>query len=376
MLHFDINTPILIALITFGLGFVLQLFYWLVLFSRLAFYKNAISPHQELPPVSVVICARNEYHHLVKHLPRVLEQDYPVFEVVVVNDCSNDETADWLDDQARLHKHLKVVQMRQSLNFFQGKKFPLSMGIKSARHEWLLLTDADCQPESNHWLRNMASAYTTDTDLVLGYGAYKQKPGILNMLIRFDTLHIGMQYLSMALAGNPYMGVGRNLSYRKSVFIHNKGFTAHYKIPSGDDDLFVSQIARKKNTAIVINEGARTLSEPHTFFGAWFRQKKRHLSTAKYYKWPTRFYLGAYAFSQFSFYIGFIWIVLLPFSFLVPVSVFLIRMLIQLFITKACMKQLGEKDLLLFSPIAEVLLILLNTILMVSSLLNKTTKWK
>lgn len=376
MLHFDVNTPSLIALIIFGLGFVLQLFFWLGFFTKLAWYKRSKSSKQELPAVSIVICARNEYHHLIRHLPQVLEQDYPHFEVVVVNDCSHDDSEEWLDDMARKHKHLKIVHLRQSLNFFHGKKFPLSMGIKSASYEWLLLTDADCLPESKLWLQNMASAFTADTDVVLGYGAYKQKPGLLNMLIRFDTLHIGMQYLSMALAGKPYMGVGRNLSYRKSVFIKNKGFTAHYKIPSGDDDLFVSQIAHKSNTAVVIDEGVRTFSEPKTSFGSWFSQKRRHLSTAKYYKRATKFYLGTYAFSQFAFYAGFVWLLWLPFSFLVPAGAFLIRLLIQLLITKACMKRLGEKDLLLLSPMAEVFFILLNVILMLLGQLNKKSTWK
>lgn len=376
MLNFEFNTLIIIALTVFGLGFTLQMVYWWWIFAKLAFYK---APKKELPSsvsVSVVICARNEYNNLRQNIPLLLTQEYPDFEVVVVNDCSDDDSDELLAEMARQDPRLKVVHLRQSLNFFQGKKFPLSMGIKSAKNEILLLTDADCRPESSAWISQMVKPYDTHVDIVLGYGPYEPHKGLLNKLIRFDTLHIGMQYLSLALAGKPYMGVGRNLSYRKLIFIQNKGFTSHYNIASGDDDLFISQVAHKTNTRIVVSEGSRTYSAPKNTFLEWAKQKRRHLSTGKFYSKNNKTILGTYYLSQLLFYAGFIWLLSLSFSPLVAISGFMLRLFTQLFLTKASMKQLGEKDLLLFSPFAEVILIVFNLMLSVINLFKKRDKWK
>jgi glycosyltransferase involved in cell wall biosynthesis len=375
LLNFEFNTLIITALGVFGLGFSLQMVYWWGIFARLAFYKTT---KKELPPqdsVSVVICARNEYSNLRQNIPLFLAQQYPNFEVVVVNDCSDDDSEGYLAEMARHDTRLKVVHLRQSLNFFQGKKFPLSMGIKSAKNEILLLTDADCRPESEQWISHMVKPYNTQVDIVLGYGPYEPKKGLLNKLIRLDTMHIGIQYLSLALARKPYMGVGRNLSYRKQLFIQNKGFTSHYNIASGDDDLFVSQVAHKGNTQIVVEKGARTYSVPKKTFFEWAQQKRRHFSTAKFYSKTNKTILGTYYLSQMLFYAGFVWLLVLPFSPLPAIGGFILRLFTQLFITKACMKQLGEKDLLLFSPFGEVLLIVFNLILAAINQIKKRKTW-
>ncbi len=376
MLNFEFNTLIIIALTVFGLGFTLQMVYWWGFFARLAFYKPPEKESPSTASVSVVICARNEYNNLRQNLPLILAQQFHDFELVVVNDCSDDDSEELLTELARQEPRLKVVHMRQSLNFFQGKKFPLSMGIKSAKNEILLLTDADCRPESDQWIAQMVKPYGSDIDIVLGYGPYETGKGLLNKIIRFDTLHIGIQYLSLALAGKPYMGVGRNLSYRKSVFIRNKGFTSHYNIASGDDDLFISQVAKKHNTRIAIAEGTRTFSEPKKTMLEWAQQKRRHLSTGKHYSSPNKTILGSYYLSQMLFYFGFFWLLLLPFSPIVAIGGFVLRLFSQLFLTKACMKQLGEKDLLLFSPFAEVILIIFNMMLSLVNVIKKRDKWK
>ena len=165
-----------------------------------------------------------------------------------------------------------------------GKKFPLSIGIKTAKYEIVLLTDADCVPASELWIEKMQETYDDDTEIVLGYGAFHKKKGLLNKLIRWETFHTALQYFSYTLAGKPYMGVGRNLSYKKTVFFRHKGFSAHNNILSGDDDLFINNAATKKNTKINIDKDAFTLSEPVKSWGQWVKQKTRHYSTGKHYK--------------------------------------------------------------------------------------------
>ena len=350
------------------------LFYWGI-FSRLAFFreKKKIIKKQ---PVSVVLCAKNEYYNLKKNLQVILEQDYFDFEVVVVNDSSNDESIDLLNELSTKYQNLKIVDIKQNLNFFSGKKFPLSLGIKSAKNELILLTDADCKPSSKNWISKMVSNFGNKTEIVLGYGPYYKRKDFLNKLIRFDTLHIAIQYLSFSMCGLTYMGVGRNLAYRKSLFYKSKGFISHYKIKSGDDDLFINRVANKNNTQIEIDPETFTFSEAEKTFSGWIKQKKRHLSTGKYYKKKFLFFLENFSLSQSLFYPTFIILLCFNYNIYFILSLFIIRLLSQLFILKKCMNKLNEKKLLVLSPFLELILIILNPFLLLSNLFVKQNKWK
>lgn len=218
------------------------------------------------------------------------------------------------------------------------------MGIREARHEVMLLTDSDCIPVSEYWVERMQDGYLDGTQIVLGYSPYKKKPGVLNKLIRFETFHSALQYLSYALAGQPYMGVGRNLSYKKELFLRNKGFSSINHVPGGDDDLFVNKVATAANTRIVIDPDSFTLSEPKKTFREWVRQKTRHYTTGKYYKPRHKFLLTLYSISHILFYPAFI-VSLLYFHWQWTLSVFLLRFLIQGIVYFRCMKKLGESDL-------------------------------
>jgi glycosyltransferase involved in cell wall biosynthesis len=363
-------------LVVFALSAFIQLVYYWGIFSRLAFRRQKSDQSTPDQPVSVVICARNEYRNLAANLPLILQQDYPNFEVVVVNDNSDDESNYLLKDFELEFKNLKIVTISQTLNFFSGKKFPLSIGIKSAKHELLLLTDADCKPRSSQWLRQMQRNFTSGTEIVLGYGAYETAPGLLNKIIRFDTLHIAMQYFSLALARIPYMGVGRNLAYRKSLFYKNNGFISHYRIPSGDDDLFVNKAANSRNTRIEIAQGSHTLSQAKTNFSAWVRQKRRHFSSSKYYKPGHKFVLGLYLLSQILFLASFILLISQLWLYQVVLGIFGLRLLSQMFIFKKCMIQLEETNLLLLLPLFEVFFVIFNPLISLTNIFQPKIPWK
>jgi len=375
----EISITSLVLLGLLGLATLIQLIYYWVIFARLAFYRNSVvvpSGGNKLPGVSVVMSARNEYHHLVKNLPELLQQDYPDFEVVVVNHTSSDETASLLKELTPFYPHLKVVSIEQELNFFKGKKFPLSIGIKSAKNELLLLTDADCVPASNQWIKKMVEPYDSKTDIVLGYGPYEPRKGLLNLLIRYDTFVVAMQYLSYALAGIPYMGVGRNLSYRKSMFIRNKGFTSHYKISSGDDDLFINQVANKRNTQINIDPDSFVYSAPKTTFNAYFRQKRRHLTTGKYYKTTFKWLLGLFSFTQLLFWVVFILMLSLNIQPILVLSLFLLKLITTIIVQKNTAGRLGEHHLLLFSLAIEPIYVFLIPLITFISSINQPKAWK
>lgn len=360
----------------FVLSSLVQLLYYFLVFSKLAFYKENKTKDIEYLPVSVIISAHNEDFNLQKNLPVILEQKYPNFEVVVVNHASNDNTFDVLRDLQFKYNNLNVVTIKQDLNFFKGKKFPLSIGIKSAKHEILLLTDADCKPNSDHWIEKMVSNYNAETELVLGYGPYNKSKGFLNMLIRYDTIMIALQYFSFALIGMPYMGVGRNLSYRKSTFYKNKGFTSHYSISSGDDDLFVKQVATKRNTKIEVSEKSFMYSEPKNKFIDWVKQKQRHLSTGKAYSNHFKILLGSFSISQILFYVTLLILIFGGKLLISALSVMLITLISRLFIQKKAASRLGENQILLFSLFGDILYVMLLPVITIISLIRKPSSWK
>lgn len=334
-----------IIFISLSLVAIVQIFYYIFFFSRLAFFKVPLKTNHHTHPVSVIICARDEAANLAKNLPGSLVQDYPTtHEVIVVNDNSFDESRYLLEEFERSFRQLKVVELKQEAKLIPGKKFPLSIGIKTARHEVVLLTDADCVPASEWWISSMQEAYDDDTEIVLGYGAYHKKPGLLNKMVRWETFHTALQYFTYALAGKPYMGVGRNLSYKKTIFFRHKGFSAYNHVASGDDDLFINTAATNINTKINIAPEAFTLSEPPANWGEWIRQKRRHYSTAKYYRPLHKFLLGLYSFSHFLFY-PLLVIAALFFSWQWAVLVFALRFMVQALVLYPAMKKLGEKDL-------------------------------
>lgn len=290
------NLVLYLPLALLSLLLLLNLFYHYWFWIRLLVYKDKQSAfnRQELP-VSVIIAARNEAVNLSKYLTAFLTQDYPDYEVVVVNDCSYDESEDILKEFQATYPRLKVVTIAEQAKYPTGKKFALTLGIKAAEHNVLLFSDADCYPASPQWIRQMQKQYIDKTEIVLGYGAYAREKSLLNIFIQYDNVLTALQYLSHAIAGRAYMGVGRNLSYYRSLFFFHKGFVSHIKHLSGDDDLFVNQASTALNTRISIEPEAYTISLPKKTWGAWHRQKNRHYSTGKFYRRGDKFWLAYFA---------------------------------------------------------------------------------
>ena len=323
----------------------IQIFYFLYFFHRLNIYKAKSATISEKQSVSVIICARDEAVNLSKNLSTSLQQQYPVtHEVIVVNDNSFDDSKYLLEEFQEIFKQLHVIELKQEAKLINGKKFPLSIGIKTAKYEIVLLTDADCVPASEQWIDKMQEVYDDKTEIVLGYGAYQKKNGLLNKLVRWETFHTALQYFSYSLAGLPYMGVGRNLSYKKSLFFKHKGFSAHNNVPSGDDDLFINMAATKHNTKISIDPATFTLSEPVNTWNQWMKQKNRHYTTSRYYKPVHKFFLGLYSFTHFLFF-PLLVVSLFYFSWQWSLVVFGVRFIIQALVYYPAMKKLNEKDL-------------------------------
>ncbi|OYU95272.1 MAG: transmembrane glycosyltransferase [Bacteroidetes bacterium B1(2017)] len=354
MLEFQNSWQILFFVLLI-LSTLVQAFYYLGIFSRLAFYKKPqASNHLDLEPVSVLISARNEYKNLEKNLISILEQDYPNFEVIVINDCSWDDSQKLLEYYQEKYSHLKVCQLIEQEKYPTGKKFALTIGIKAAQFNQLFFTDADCMPASNQWLRLMQSQFTQGKEIVLGYSPAKSYNSFLNLFIRFETVFTAMAYLSAAIGKNPFMGVGRNLAYTRELFFKHKGFAKHQHILSGDDDLHVNQTATPTNVSIQIDPQSFMLTEPKKSFEAYQRQKTRHNSTGKYYKLKDQVYLGGYYFSHLLFYACIPVLLVLGFSWQIILGVYGFRFLVQTAIFFGVLKRLKGMQLIWFVAVLDI----------------------
>lgn len=359
-----------------ALGFILILINYIINTLPLSLIKTTrVATNQTLQPVSVIICAKNEDENLTEFLPKVLTQDYPDFEVIVVNDCSWDNTENVIDEFAKIFPNLRKVSIKEDSYYKHGKKFAILVGIKATTHNLMVFTDADCYPSSDQWLKEMAMGFSVPKEIVLGYGAYEKEKGFLNKLIRYDAFMIAVNYLSGAIKGKAYMGVGRNLAYTRELFYKEKGFSNHYHINSGDDDLFVNQAASKENTNICIDKNAITYSLAKKTFRDWRLQKVRHLSTSPLYSPSSKTKLAFSYFSQYYFYLSlFALSITLKTLLLIPI-ILLLKMIFQVIFLNKASKKLNEKDLLFGSVIYELILLFIYPIFHIAKLFNKPNKW-
>ena len=340
---------LLILLLAFVV--LVNCFYYLY-FVPFTFSRAGIKTSSAVYPVSVLICAKNEARNLKEHIPLWLAQDYPDFELILINDASSDKTLEIMTDFAESDSRIKIVDVKSNETFWGSKKYALTLGIKKASHKRMLFTDADCRPASSSWIKYMVSQFSEEKQIILGYGAYLKKPGLLNALIRFETLVTAIQYFSYALRGDPYMGVGRNLAYTGNVFYANGGFTSHMEVLSGDDDLFVNKAATSTNTTVQYNEKSFTYSIPKKKWKHWFRQKKRHSSTASMYKPKHKFMLGAYYLFNLLFWILAILSCLFS-SWKIAIILIIFRLLIQYIVVGKGALLLKEPSLIPLIPFFE-----------------------
>lgn len=297
------------------------------------------------PGVSVVVCARNEAHNLEAYLQSLLNQDYPAYEVIVVNDGSQDDTQTILDRYEQEDARLRCTFVPANARMRSTKKLALTLAAKAAAYDYLLLTDADCRPESTHWISEMMAGFRDDhTQIVLGYGAYFADHSRVNRLVRFDTLYNGLLYLGAALCGHPYMGVGRNLAYRKDLFFSIGGFSSMAHQMAGDDDLFVNKVATARNTAVVVSRESVTWSVSKQNWSDWVMQKRRHLSVSPDYRFLTKFRLVLEPMCRALMYADLILLGVFaaPVSWLVGLVLFLVRLFVAKGVINSGAEHFGE----------------------------------
>ncbi len=350
---------VLILSLTIQLGF--YFIPYTAILRRTRKIKQGDVPHTvEQPPVSVIICARNEGNNLNRFLPLVLEQDYADYEVIVVNDGSCDDTEDIIKELQKVYHNLYITNIPQETRIISHKKLAITVGVKAAKNEILLFTDADCRPLTPNWITSMVRNFDSQTEFVLGHGNYYRERGFISKIVSYDTLTIAMQYMGFALLGHPYMGVGRNMAYRKSTFFNHKGFAGFLHVASGDDDLLINAFGKKHNTRIEPSLEAETLSLPKTTFRDWYYQKLRHLSTVDVYQSGSKMWIGLEPLSRGLFYLTIILLVIFgynnPIVLTIAIGLFLLRFLIQFIIINLTAKVYKDKGFGLSIILFDILL--------------------
>jgi len=364
-----------IFIIIFGTIVLFQILYYVMLFFRFSFYKQKNIEYTDRPPISIVIVAKNDAHLLIKTLPKCLQQDYPQFEVVVVNDNSDDETTQLVKDFQNHFNNLKLVNLESSVTNIKGKKFPLALGIKAASYEHVLLTDANCLPASNQWIDLIAKHFNDTVKIVLGFNSVRKKIGLLNAFTRFDKLHQAIQYFSYCLAKIPLMGVGQNLAYTKTIFFNNKGFASQNHLHFGDDDLFINQVATSKNCAIAYDKDAHTISSYRPDFRNWFLLKIFKSRTRKLYTKGVRFLLNFYHFLMTFSYIALGFAIYFIFHhlgyLLIVAGILVLKYIVQYVSFGFAAAKLNEKRLIPHILFFDILFSLLNPVVYVASKFRK-----
>lgn len=360
--------------LVFFIVVVLQVGYYVLLLSRFSFLLKQNSNHKNYP-VSIIVACRNEKDNLERNLPKLLAQKYSKFEIILVDDASTDDTLSIMEGFSEKHDMLHYYSIPKTDAYKGNKKNALTLGIQNAQYEHLIFTDADCEPSTKFWIEKMSAQFSGAKQIVLGYGAYRKTSSWLNKLIRYETLMTALQYFSYAKIGLPYMGVGRNIAYTKSVFKKANGFQSHQNIKSGDDDLFINQMGTRGNTGICWQSEAHTISEPEVSLAKWLRQKRRHITTATFYKPIHQFLLGLFYGTQLLFYALFIFLLIIGYK--TPFILYLIgmRYLFYFIVIFFTAKKLKEKDLVLWSPILDFFLVVSQMRIFIHNLVQKPTHW-
>jgi len=328
------------------------------------------------PPVSVIIAAHNELNNLQRFLPNILQQRYPNFEVIVVDDRSTDGSAAYLKTLGQQFVHFRYVLIRNAVNTESFKKNALAQGIAAAANNILLFTDADCMPLCDSWITNMVAGFDNEFSMVVGFSPYIKKAGFLNHLIRFETLFTAIQYLSFSAKGDSYMGVGRNLAYTKACFFQINGFNSHINTLGGDDDLFVQEAARQYKVNIAISKESQTASIPKNTYQEWIIQKRRHLQVGRQYKLPDKLRIGVFMLSNIFFYLTLIFLLFVSDNFFPLSIIYTLRGIVVYIVYVLIARKLKEPLSVFLLPVLDLVYFLQYLVLGASVLIFKKVRWK
>lgn len=354
-----------------------HLLFNLLVLIALAFYKVPSKKGASKEGVSVIVCAKNEAKNLKKLIPQLLAQKYEKYEIILVDDKSTDETYDYAINLDHKVENFRLVRIDSTPDHINNKKYAIILGVRAANYDQLLFTDADCLATGENWISEMSRGYFSDKkQFVIGYSQYKKGKGLLNIFIRYETLLTALNYIGIGLLGNPYMAVGRNIGYRKSLFLEKNGFGKFQNVVGGDDDLFVNQYARRRSTSFVLSRNATIFSNPKTKLSDFIIQKTRHLSVGKHYRKTDKLLLGLLASSKIIFWITFIAAILAEIQTYFVLGGFFAVMVSLLTVLLIIKYKTGDRSRIWMLPLLDFIFIFYYISTGLKVLFTKKVKWK
>ncbi|MFN3402909.1 MAG: glycosyltransferase [Cytophagaceae bacterium] len=358
----------------YATAFCIQVIYLTYLFIHFISHREEFVSGLPLPAISIIICAHNEYDNLESLILQLDQQEYPQYEVILVDDRSTDRTFQFYEKQFQTNNKFRIIRIENEVLNYNSKKYALNEGIKQAQFENILVTDADCVPKSNQWLRNMGNGFLIN-DLVLGYSPYKKASGWLNKLIRFETLYTGFQYLSFAIGGHAYMGVGRNLGYKKKLFDRLNGFQGIENHTGGDDDLLIQKMKGRVQATVLLNNDSQVVSIPKKEYKSWFNQKLRHIAAGKQYNLTDKLILGGFSAANLIFYFSFMLLLFLRNFEEITIILFILRTLLIIVIFVKVSRKLNDSISWFWIPVLDLIYYLNYFLVGLTALFSKRIKW-
>jgi len=355
----------------------IQLLFFSLVIIVLSVYKKPTNKSHKIHGISVVVCSKNEVSNLKNLVPKLLDQRFGEYELILVDDRSTDDTYDYAIELEQKEEKLKFVRIDSTPDHINNKKYALTLGIKAAKFDHILFTDADCLPVGENWIDEMSLGFRSDKkNFVIGYSQYENSKGFLNQFIKYETLLTAINYIGLGLLGNPYMAVGRNIAYRKSLFLNNKGFGKFQNVVGGDDDLLINQYAKRRNTSFILSPESTIYSKPKTKLSDFILQKTRHLSVGKHYRSTDKLVLGLLSLSKIIFWISFVAVILSVFQTYFVLGSFFLVMVSLLTALLLLKKRTGDKSSILMLPFLDFIFVFYYISTGLKVLFTKKVRWK
>ena len=387
-ISFDFNNIEFVFLAVIFVLFVIQVSYYIFIYSRTLRYMKSVDggyvPYTKEPyGVSVIVYAKNDAEHLGVYLPQILTQNYPNFEVIVVNDGSTDETRDIVTRLESEYDNLYQTYIPDEARSLSRKKLALTVGIKASKYDIVILTNANCSPAGKNWLSYMMRNFVEGVDIVAGY-AYMDGAGQKKRrYVAYDRLMFVLRYVSYILLRKTYMAEGYNLAYRKYLFFKNKGFSRHLNLHYGDDDLFINEVATSDNTRVELSPESWMVVHYENNFKAWQELKLRYDFTSGYLNSNSKIMFGLERLTVYLFYVSVI--VLFVYGFYcnlffsgIALLLWLLRFIVQVMVYRRTAKRLSSNRLFFLLPIFDFMQTFVNVYYKIVGAYsrNKNFTWK
>lgn len=343
----------IVILATLAFSFTIHLIYQLFYIFRFNKIKKQTSDNK-LQAISIVICSKNNAEDLKENLPYFLEQDYPNYEVIVVNDGCVDDTDIVIKALQNKYDHLRTTRIPLDERFSHNKKLAQTIGIKGAKNENIIFSNPNCKPASKLWLQNLAKNW--DKSVHIGYSNFENQKKFGTNLLKNDILKRWTKAICFSSTGKTYYGNGNNMGYLKEDFFANKGFAKHSQFEAGYDHLMAYRLSKKSGSSTYISPESKVFLPTRNPFEIWANEQKYYYQSRKYISKKIKFLLDLDSTSHFFLYLSMVFCLIFTNLYLITALVFLTCIFIAGIRFKIISSNLKEENLFLSSYICGMII--------------------